>query len=152
MLNARSRKCLNTVRPFPGLSAVRGVDEALRSESTRAGNYRKNVVIARRVTARPACPNEVELRNVRAIAITALTEAARHGRYRAFFRGFRVRAWRKVISGPDALIEVGYLVTLGGEVAEEGAWTIQDGIRVLDRSSELASPRGRSGLDGTIAR
>ena len=46
-------------------------------------------------------PSAEELRMVRAIALLALLEAARHGEYRATFRGFRVHALRRR-PAPDA--------------------------------------------------
>lgn len=67
------------------------------------------------------CPSSEELRMVRAIALLALQEAARHGEYRATFHGFRVQALRKC-SAPDseAVVEVNLCVSLGRTVVERG--------------------------------
>jgi hypothetical protein len=64
-------------------------------------------------------PNGEELRMVRAIARLALLEAARHGEYRATFRGVRIRAVRQgqPLAGEDA-IEVSLRVDLGEERIE----------------------------------
>ena len=64
-------------------------------------------------------PNAEELRMVRAIALLALLEAARHGEYRATFHGFRVQALRQCSApGADAFVEVNLCVSLGKTVVE----------------------------------
>jgi hypothetical protein len=57
---------------------------------------------------------------VRAIALLALVEAARHGEYRATFHGFRVQAARRCSApgGSDAHIEVNLIVSLGTSIVE----------------------------------
>jgi hypothetical protein len=56
---------------------------------------------------------------VRAIALLALQEAARHGEYRATFHGFRVHALRKCLApGSEAFVEVNLRVSLGKTVIE----------------------------------
>ena len=56
---------------------------------------------------------------VRAIALLALLEAARHGEYRATFHGFRVQALRKCSApGSEAFVEVNLCVSLGKTVVE----------------------------------
>ena len=71
-------------------------------------------------TGEPLCfPNTEELRMVRAIALLALQEAARHGEYRATFHGFRVQALRQCSApGADAFVEVNLCVSLGKTVVE----------------------------------
>lgn len=65
------------------------------------------------------CPSSEELRMVRAIALLALQEAARHGEYRATFHGFRVQALRKCLApGSEAFVEVNLCVSLGKTVVE----------------------------------
>jgi phage head maturation protease len=56
---------------------------------------------------------------IRAIALLAALEAARHGAYRASFHGFRVEALRQS-SGQDgaALVQVNLRVTLGANLLE----------------------------------
>ena len=64
-------------------------------------------------------PSTEELRMVRAIALLALLEAARHGEYRATFHGFRVQALRQCSApGADAFVEVNLCVSLGKTVVE----------------------------------
>jgi hypothetical protein len=59
------------------------------------------------------------MRMVRAIALLALMEAARHGAYHASFHGFRVRALRHVAaSGFPVSVDVSLAVTLGQAVVE----------------------------------
>jgi hypothetical protein len=66
-------------------------------------------------------PSAEELRMVRAIALLALQEAARHGEYRATFHGFRVQALRKCLTpGAEAFVEVNLCVSLGKTVVERG--------------------------------
>lgn len=78
------------------------------------------------VATRPAgalvrFPSTEELRMVRAIALLALLEAARHGEYRATFHGFRVQALRQCSApGADAFVEVNLCVSLGKTVVERG--------------------------------
>lgn len=58
---------------------------------------------------------------VRAIALLALQEAARHGEYRATFHGFRVQALRKCLAPEaEAFVEVNLCVSLGKTVVERG--------------------------------
>ncbi len=68
--------------------------------------------------AEPACsPGTEEIRMVRSIALLALLEAARHGRWGASFHGFRVQALRQgPAQGLAAFSEVSLLVSLGGAV------------------------------------
>ena len=56
---------------------------------------------------------------LQAIALAAVAEAARHGAYRASFRGFRVHArrWFAADDSPDA-IAVDLLVHLGERLVE----------------------------------
>jgi len=64
-------------------------------------------------------PSTEELRMVRAIALLALQEAARHGEYRATFHGFRVHALRKCLApGSETFVEVNLRVSLGKTVIE----------------------------------
>jgi len=64
-------------------------------------------------------PSAEEMRMVRAIALLALLEAARHGEYRATFHGFRVEAVRHHGLGQGApTVEVRLAVTLAGTVVE----------------------------------
>jgi hypothetical protein len=65
-------------------------------------------------------PGSEEFRMVRAIALLALMEAARHGEYRATFRGFRVEALRQCPAGADAFVDVHLCVSLGRTVVERG--------------------------------
>jgi len=66
-------------------------------------------------------PSAEELRMVRAIALLALLDAARHGEYRATFHGFCVDARRKPSpSGVDTSVEVDFCVSLGKIVVERG--------------------------------
>lgn len=65
-------------------------------------------------------PGSEEFRMVRAIALLALVEAARHGEYRATFRGFRVEALRRCPPGADAFVDVHLCVSLGMAVVERG--------------------------------
>jgi hypothetical protein len=65
-------------------------------------------------------PGSEEFRMVRAIALLALVEAARHGEYRATFRGFRVEALRQCLPGADAFVDVHLCVSLGRAVVERG--------------------------------
>jgi hypothetical protein len=59
------------------------------------------------------------MRMVRAIALVALLEAARHGAYRATFHGFRVESVRrKRLRDSTSSIEVRLDVTLAGAVVE----------------------------------
>jgi len=59
-------------------------------------------------------PSAEELRMVRAVAVNALFDAARHGDYSATFRGFRIQATRQASApGTEALVEVSLCVTLG---------------------------------------
>ena len=64
---------------------------------------------------------------VRAIAVFALLEAARHGEYRASFRGFRVQALRQCSApGSDAFVEVILCVSLGTMVVERALVATSD--------------------------
>ncbi len=66
-------------------------------------------------------PSTEELRMVRAIALLALLEAARHGEYRATFHGFRVQALRQCSApGADVFVEVNLCMSLGKTVVERG--------------------------------
>jgi hypothetical protein len=72
-------------------------------------------------------PSAEELRMVRAIALLALVEAARHGEYRATFRGFRVQALRQCPApGSDAFARVNLCVTLGEIVIERSLLAATD--------------------------
>ena len=58
---------------------------------------------------------------VRAIALLALLEAARHGEYRATFHGFGVQALRRCTApGSKAVVEVNVCVSLGKTIVEHG--------------------------------
>ena len=76
--------------------------------------------ISARATGEPVhFPSGEELRMVRAIALLALMEAARHGEYRASFHGFHVQALRQCATpGSDAFVEVNLCVSLGKTVVE----------------------------------
>ena len=65
-----------------------------------------------------ACfPSTEEVRMVRSIALLALVEAQRHGRWGASFHGFRVQALRQgPARGCAALTEVSLSVSLGKAV------------------------------------
>lgn len=72
-------------------------------------------------------PSAEELRMVQAIALLALVEAARHGEYRATFRGFRVQALRQCPAlGADAFVEVNLCVSLGETVIERSLMAATD--------------------------
>jgi hypothetical protein len=72
-------------------------------------------------------PSAEELRMVRAIALLALVEAARHGEYRATFHGFRVQALRQCPApGADALARVNLCVSLGETVIERSLLAATD--------------------------
>lgn len=72
-------------------------------------------------------PSAEELRMVRAIALLALLEAARHGEYRATFRGFRVQALRRrPTPDADAFVEVNLCVSLGRAVIERSVLATSD--------------------------
>ena len=66
----------------------------------------------------PACfPSSEEIRMVRSIALLALMEAVRHGRWGASFHGFRVLAQRQDLArGFAAFTEVSLSVSLGQAV------------------------------------
>ena len=68
--------------------------------------------------AQPVCfPSTEEIRMVRSIALLALMEAQRHGRWGASFHGFRVQAQRQgPARGCAALTEVSLSVSLGKTV------------------------------------
>ena len=68
--------------------------------------------------AEPPCfPSAEEIRMVRSIALLALMEAQRHGRWGASFHGFRVQALRQgPARGCAALTEVSLSVSLGQAV------------------------------------
>jgi len=78
--------------------------------------------VAAQAAGAPVCfPSTEELRMVRAIALLALLEAARHGEYRATFHGFRVQALRQCSApGADVFVEVNLCVSLGKTVVERG--------------------------------
>jgi hypothetical protein len=64
-----------------------------------------------------------ELRMVRAIALLALLEAARHGEYRASFHGFRVQALRQCTAfGADVFVEVNLCVSFGRLLSSAAWW------------------------------
>ena len=88
----------------------------------------KEVAIATAAASEPAlCPSSEELRMVRAIALLALQDAARHGEYRATFHGFHVQAWRKCSSpGSEAFVEVNLCVSLGKTVIERSLVATSD--------------------------
>ena len=68
--------------------------------------------------AEPACfPGTEEIRMIRSIALLALMEAARHGRWGASFHGFRVQAQREgPARGLADFTEVSLSVSLGQTV------------------------------------
>lgn len=70
------------------------------------------------VGAEPACfPSTEEIRMVRSIALLALMEAQRHGRWGASFRGFRIQAQRQgPARGFATFSEVSLSVSLGQAV------------------------------------
>jgi len=76
--------------------------------------------ISIRATGEPVrFPSAEELRMVRAIALLALLEAARHGKYRATFHGFRVQAMREYsVHNSEAFVEINLCVSLGNIVVE----------------------------------
>ncbi len=76
----------------------------------------------------PTCfPSAQELRMLRAIALSALLEAARKGEYRASFHGFRVQALRECSApGSDVFVEVNLSVSLGQTVVERSVVTTTD--------------------------
>jgi len=64
-------------------------------------------------------PSAEDMRMVRAIALLALLEAARHGKYHATFHGFRVEAVRRDGLGRDApTVEIHLVVAFDGTVVE----------------------------------
>lgn len=72
-------------------------------------------------------PSAEELRMVRAIALLALLEAARHGEYRATFRGFRVQALRqRPAPDAEAFVEVNLCVSFGRAVIERSVLATND--------------------------
>ena len=75
---------------------------------------------------------------VRAIAWLALLEAARHGEYRATFRGFRVQALRQSwVPGAESSIEVNLYVSLGKTVIERGR------VAMIDADADALEPKRR---------
>ena len=68
--------------------------------------------------AEPGCfPSSEEIRMVRSIALLAIMEAQRHGRWGASFHGFRVQALRQgPARGFAAFTEATLLVSLGQAV------------------------------------
>lgn len=68
--------------------------------------------------AEPACfPGTEEVRMVRSIALLAIMEAVRQGRWGASFRGFRVQALRQGSTrGGAAFTEVSLSVSFGKAV------------------------------------
>lgn len=76
-------------------------------------------------------PSTEELRMVRAIALLALQEAARHGEYRATFRGFRVQALRQYPApGSGPFVEVKLWVSLDRSIMERGFLSASDGCAI----------------------
>jgi hypothetical protein len=64
---------------------------------------------------------------VRAIALLALLEAARHGEYCATFHGFRVQAQRQCAAPrADAFVEVNLCVTVGMTIVERSVVATRD--------------------------
>ena len=76
--------------------------------------------------AEPSCfPGTEEIRMVRSIALLALMEAVRHGRWGASFHGFRVQALRQEpAQGGAAVTEVRLSVSLGQAVVARFRVTI----------------------------
>ena len=70
------------------------------------------------LVAESACfPSTEEIRMVRSIALLALMEAQRHGRWAASFHGFRIQAQRQgPARGFAAFTEVSLSVSLGQAV------------------------------------
>ncbi len=72
-------------------------------------------------------PSAEDMRMVRAIALLALLEAVRHGKYHATFHGFRVEAVRRDGLGRDApTVEIQLVVTFGGTVVERCALGVDE--------------------------
>ena len=84
--------------------------------------------------AEPACfPGTEEVRMVRSIALLAIMEAVRHGRWGASFHGFRVQALRQgPARGCAALTEVSLSVSLGKAVVAR--------CRVITNYAEAMEP------------
>lgn len=90
---------------------------------------------------------------VRAIALLALFEAARHGNYRASFHGFQVWAWRQpALRASDVAIDVKFLVTLGRNMAERGTVSMQDMVLMPWRAVEATRVIERCRRNGTNRR
>lgn len=72
-------------------------------------------------------PSAEDMRMVRAVALLALLEVARHGEYHATFRGFRVEAVRRDGLGHRALaFEIHLVVTFDGTVVERCALDVDE--------------------------
>jgi hypothetical protein len=71
-------------------------------------------------------PTAEECRMVRAIALLALREAARHGEYWATFRGFRVHALRQCPEVIEVFVEVKLCVSLGKVLIERSLVATSD--------------------------
>lgn len=81
-------------------------------------------------------PSAEDMRMVRAIALLALLEAARHGEYRATFRGFRVEAVRRDgLSRGAPTVELHLVVKFDGTVVERCALDV-DEMRVSSSKTE----------------
>ena len=83
--------------------------------------------------AESACfPSTEEIRMVRSIALLALMEAQRHGRWGASFRGFRIQARRQGPAGGlslsvslgKAVVACSVAVTNHAEAMEPNAWAM----------------------------
>jgi hypothetical protein len=82
----------------------------------------------------PACfPSSEEIRMARSIALLALMEAQRHGRWGASFRGFRIQALRQGPAGGFATFsEVSLSVSRGQAVVAR--------FRVITNYAEAMEP------------
>jgi len=90
---------------------------------------------------------------VRAIAVLALLEAARHGNYQASFHGFHVWAWRQpALRASDVALEVKFVVTLGRNMAERGTVLMQDLAMMPWRALEATRVIERCRCKGTNRR
>jgi hypothetical protein len=83
--------------------------------------------------AESACfPSTEEIRMVRSIALLALMEAQRHGRWGASFRGFRIHAQRQgparglslSVSLGKAVVACSVVATNYAEAMEPNAWAM----------------------------
>ena len=82
-------------------------------------------------------PSTEEIRMVRSIALLALMEAVRHGRWGASFHGFRIQAQRQgPAPGFAAFTEVSLSVSLGQAVVAR--------CRVITNYAQAMEPNARA--------